>query len=296
MAYEIRSVAVDGSFDKGIRHYTRQYKVWTDNTMAGPGQICTLAPDVLYAGWGHGTEVDNWALCKKKSAKCLSESDGGYLWAVTVEYDSEPFEKGENGLSPSGPPSDPAQTTPTSRPWQITFGSNKVEKLLGPEDLAGTSVVASNDQPFDPPPSVPYARPTIQITAYKAIGSESLGNVANFVNSINSAAWQGIPAKRAMCTEYQLQSQFEQGAWFWQKTVTIEIYDEDLNPVKVVDAGTYEKESAGLGGGYKPILDATGNPISSPVPLNGAGQKLASPPLYYKEFVGYREVNWASII
>jgi hypothetical protein len=295
MAYEIRSVSVDGSFDKGIRHYTRTYKVWTDSTMAGPGQVATLAPDILYAGWSHGTEVDNWALCKKKSARCLSEADGGFLWTVTAEYDSEPFEQAQNGTSPSGGPSDPAQTTPTARPWQITFSSNKVTKLLGPEDLAGVSVVASNGQPFDPPPEIPYARPTITIVAYKAIGADSLANVALYVNSINAGAWQGFNAKRCMCTDYQLQSQFEQGAWYWQKTVTIEIYDEDLNPVKVVDAGTYEQESAGLGT-YKPILDATGNPISSPVPLDGAGHKLTAPPLQYREFTGYREVNWANII
>ena len=258
--------------------------------------MATLAPDILYQSWRHGSEVDLWALCKKKSARPMGEADGGFLWQVVAEYDSEPFEQGQGGTSPSAGPTDNNQTSPPSRPWQITFSSNKVSKLLGPEDLDGKAVTASNGQPFDPPPEIPYARPTISITAYKAIGADSLANVALYTNSINAGAWQGFAAKRVMCTEYQLQSQFEQGDWYWQKTVTLEVYDKDLNPVRVVDAGTFEVESAGLGT-FKPFLDSTGNPVSSPLPLDGNGHKLGSGgAIQYIDFKGYREVNWANII
>jgi hypothetical protein len=294
MAYEYREISKEGSFDKGIRRYTRVYKVTTDNPALGPGQICTLTPDLLYQSWVSGTEVDLWALLKKKSAKMV-ETPSGHFWEVTCEYDSEPFEKGEGGTSPTGGPTDNNNQAPDVRPWQIEYGTNKTTKLLV-KDLNGVEVVASNGQPYDPALEIPVCRPTITITAYKAIPADSLANVAFYAGSINLNAWQGLAAKTVMCTEYKLQSQYEQGSWWWQKTVSFEIYDEPLNPVKVLDCGTFERNSmAGIK--YVPILDPTGNPVTSPVPLDGGGRKLAvAGALVYNNFKGYRETNWAGII
>lgn len=295
MAYEYREISKEGYFDKGIRHYTRTYQVITDTPALGPGQVAALTPDLLYQSWVSGTEVDPWALLKKKSAKMINDNSG-HFWEVVCEYDSEPFEQNQGGQNPSGGPTDNNQTQPDLRPWQIEFGSNKTTKLMA-KDLDGKAVAASNGQPFDPPVEVPYPRPTITITAYKAIGADSFANVALYTNSINAGVWLGFAAKRVLCTEYKLQSQYEQGAWWWQKTVSFEIYDEDLNPVKVLDAGTFERKSENGTLKYVPILDPTGNPVTSPVPLDLAGHALpANQDPKYLEFKCYREVNWANII
>ncbi len=66
MAYDYREISKDGSFDKGIRRYTRTYLVQTDTPSLGPGQICSLTPDLLYQSGGRGTEVDLWALLLQK--------------------------------------------------------------------------------------------------------------------------------------------------------------------------------------------------------------------------------------
>lgn len=299
MAYEWRELpGREGYVDAELnRYYTRTFQVIVDSPTYGPGEVAALVPINMYASWSAGSDFDFRAILKKKSARMTGQQDGGYVWEVTCEYDSKPFDQKQGGASPSGNPGQSA-TEPTARPWQIEFGSNKTTKMLGPKDLDDKAVVASNGQPFDPLPEIPYARPTISITCFKAIGAESFGNVALYTNSINAGAWQGFAAKRVMCTEYKLQSQYEPGwGWFWQKSVSFEIYDEDLNPVKILDAGTYEKGSMSDNKPL-PILDATGNPVSSPVSLNGGGGKLpnSATDLVYLDFTGYREVNWAGII
>jgi hypothetical protein len=139
---------------------------------------------------------------------------------------------------------------------------------------------------------------TITITAWKPIGSETFANVAEYTNSVNDGVWLGFNDQCVRCTEYKLTTQYEQGNWYWQKVVSFLISETPYNPVKILDAGTFEKKYI-TGGGQKnaPILDGTGQPITSPVPLNGTGEALTpGDPYFYHEFIGYRKLDWAGIV
>lgn len=287
-----------------MREYKRTYQVITDDPGDGPGIVATYVPTVLWEAYDTGQELDLLARLKKKSAKQLNANGDGFFWEVTCEYDTQPIAQGQNdaGSPPSGDPAQPQQQAPPDRNPVVEFGSEKTTKLLVKDILNDAPVVASNGQPFDPAVEIPAAFPTFTVTLFKLPANDNFGNVATYTNSINSGAFLGFAAKRVLCTEYQLTTQWEQGAWFWSKKVSFKVNpDADWNPIRILDAGTYEiKGSMGDPGNpmrYQPILDQTGNPVSSPVPLDKAGHRLPfGEELKYMEYNGYREVNWAGIL
>ena len=207
---------------------------------------------------------------------------------------------GGGGIGPpsgsGGPPQPPGQS-PTERPWTTEIGSERSTRILT-EDLDGKPVANSAGQPFDPGVEIPVCFPTFTITCFKPIGSESLANVLHYTNSINSGSFLGLAAKRVLCTEYKLTSQYEQGQWFWQKVVSFKCNpDTTWNPIKVLDAGTVEKKYTQSGYKLVEITGPTGSAVSAPVPLNGAGNPLqggGSP--VYLDYKGYREISWAGIV
>mgnify|MGYP003612427028 CR=1 FL=1 len=297
MANEVREIKREGGIDeKGVRRYTRTFQVITDDYTLGPGLVATLVPTLLYEPYNLGTgEADLYAILKRKDARPVEGQLG--IWEVICEYDSAPLDFGTQGGSSPGAGSAPGagnnQVAPNLRPWVIKCGSNKGTKFLQ-KDVNNVDVVASNGQPFDPPLEVPTAFPTLQITAYKA--TFAFATILIYTNAINSDAWQGFAPRRLRCIEYTATTQYDNGAFFWQIDLTLEYNpDADWNPVKVLDAGTVYKES--MSKPPQPILDSTGNPVTAPVPLNGAGMPLnAGAALVYLDFTAYREVAFAGII
>lgn len=313
MAYATTNVSVSGSFDNGIRKYTRTYLVTTDQTSCGPGQIATFAPGYWGDYWVHGSEVDVWARLKTKTATCMGDGTGGFLWTVVCEYDSSPAGKSEGGADPStaSEPAVTAQQSPPDRPWTIEVGSTKTSKILTTDinddpilykkadgtivNASTKSITNSSGQPFDPPVEMPAFHGTLTIGLFKSISSDNFVNVKTYTNRINSTTFLGFTAGSLLVTEYKLTSQYEQGSYFWHKHVTLEIHPETWNPVQVLDAGTMWKES-----GSKPlqaILDKSGNPVTSPVPLDGLGKPLnANGDLVYMTCNGYKKISFAGLI
>jgi hypothetical protein len=265
----------------------------TDNPQDGPLVASSGVGILLYSSYITPNESDLFAICK--NIECHLEPDQLTVWECVYSYDSAPFDQKGGGPQGQGNPQQGNnQQNPTARPWQLEFGSNKTTKLLT-KDLNNKEVVASNGQPFDPPLEVPAAFPTITITAYKAFAV--FAEVPFYTNAINSDAWQGFAPKTLRCTDYKLQTQYENGAYFWQKTVVLEVHpDSTWNPVKILDAGTFEKVSENPDKPVQPI-EINGQPVTSPVPLNGAGKRLAAgAQLVYLDFQAYREVPFANII
>ena len=112
---------------------------------------------------------------------------------------------------------------------------------------------------------------------------------------INPSNTANFPAKTVRCTEYNVTSVQENGLAYWEVNVTLEYRPKAWNPVQVLDAGTVFLKSMSLP--PQPILDATGNPTSSSVALDGSGHVLtaAGTPVYI-DFPGYYETNFAAIL
>ena len=257
---------------------------------------------MLYQGWSHGTETDPWALLKKKSAKQLSGQDGGFLWQVTCEYDSEPFERNAGGMDPGSGgtgsagagPTDNSQTQPDLRPYTIELGTNKTTRILRKDVATFADVDNSAGQPFDPPVEVPCHNPTIKFKLWKATGDDDISNVDTYTDHINDDTWNGWPAGTVLCKQYTLTSVFEQNSWWWEKVVEVEIKHDGWNPVSILDAGTTRLVT---GKPPQPILDQSGNPITSPTLLDGTGQPLLSggTPVYI-DVNAYYEADFDNIL
>ena len=235
------------------------------------------------------------------SLDCDPEGDQVGIYNVKITYTSKPFDDGNTA-------DDPTETDqsvdPPDRPWVFKLSSVHGTKLLGPKDLAGVDVVNSAGQPFDPPPELPCSNLQISVTAYKDISWNAAAAILTYQDSVNNAAFSMVlnptntavfPTATVRCTEYNVQNHSENGEYYWEVNLTLEYRVKPWNPVQILDAGTTYIKSAALP--PQPILDATGNPVSSPVPLNGAGGVLlAGAALVYKNFAGYNTANFAAIL
>jgi hypothetical protein len=291
-----QDAAVD---NKGIRRYIEVYQVITDALNEDPATVSAYVPGntftTVYAN-------DVLARLKKKTPyQGDVNSQGGHVWEVTLEYDSEvdfvdAGTVGASGAAPAGSPGGAASSVaPNLRPAQLTIDSIEVRELRT-KDFDDAAITNSAGAPFVPPLEVSVYHPLLTITNFKSIGSETYDNTVTYTGKVNLGAWWGRDAGTALCKKYSLQTQYEHGAWYWAKTVVIEIKAAGWNPIRLLDCGTYERHSNHQEL-WSVIRDAEGQPVTEPVPLNGNGRKLnfGDAPVY-REFTAYEKTSFANII
>lgn len=296
MALEYQQIDLTADQDyKGIRHYTRLYRVTSDTPVADPTLVYAIIPIVR----GDAFPYDSLARCKKVSTRQDGDNNG-LSWIVSYDYDNEQTDLAtidDDGSAPSGDPMDGSQEIrPDLRPPTFTLGTEEYQVIMPKDPQSGEVISASNFQPFDPPLMRTLVRSSITIEKFKPIASDNLGNKLTYENHVNNGAWWGIPDQCALCKSYGLTTVYEHGAFWWKKTVTL-VLDKDEWRVSPLDCGTYEKNSD-PDHPWQPILDQTGQPITSPVPLNGAGRHLPSgdPFVYQGPYAQYEKVSFASLI
>ncbi len=330
--YTVIEMPPSGSVnEKGERHYVRRFQVTTTNPLDGPKKVAAAVNYTYYESYPYAGEDDPYAILKRVD---VQPTDTLGVWNVVLDYDSAPnaVDRGAVRTDPNGGRPDQAPKTageasnqqrPESRPWVLKWGSAQTEKLLrndrsGPSDpfvkgyalsnKKGKLVATSAGQLFDPPISIPEARPTLSITAYSSFAETA--NIPYWVNRVNHAKWLGWPRDCARVTSYAITSQYEQNSFFWQIDVEIQFNIDGWNPVRVLDAGTFElkeKSPADVGGDGKPIKntklvpilnDRDGTPVTTPVPRDGFGkqQKDFTTPLVFLEFQGYYRGNFRSLL
>jgi hypothetical protein len=287
-----------GSVDnKGVRTYTRNFLVAMQYLSDAPPAVWGIGFPSIHRYDPHPGDFGALAV----SLDCDPEGDQVGIYNVKITYTSKPFDDGNQTTDPT---QTDQSTPPPDRPWTIKLGSVHGTRLLGPKDLAGKAVVNSAGQPYDPPPEIPCSNLQISITAYKDLTWGAGAKILQYQDSINNAALAMVinpsntavfPAKTVRCTEYSVTNHSENGAYYWQVDLVLEYRIKPWNPVSVLDAGTVYKKSMSLP--LQPILDETGQPVHSPVPLNGAGGVLlAGGALAYNDFQGYYEQNFATIL
>lgn len=328
--YTITERPKKGSIDqKGVRRYSRTFSVrsTTDDESApmldSPSNVVNAV--LLYLGidlyypYNDGLVTDANALLKNASAE---QTDDFIDWNVSLNWDSEAnaVDRGSTGAISDRSPGAGAQSVAANlRPPVIKLGSADKERILDydyswqdragtltelggtifHEDDPGTPVVNSAGCPFDPPVTLPVSYTTISITFFSL--RPDYAAIARYKNSVNDADWEWaglqIPKDFARCTEYTQTSTYENGRWYWEHQIVIEVSpDLPYNPVKILDAGTMAKpattslKDAANTTKLVPITSVhNGQPVTQPVPLDGEGQPLAAgeDPIYL-EFQGYR--------
>lgn len=298
MAYDVKEVLRSGKGDygAGTREYTRTFLVRSDVVNDTPDSVAAAVPIAAFASYP--TDLLAWL----KSKEATQRTDDRSLWDVVLHYDYQPLSTGQDDGSGGGGTGDPGQggadVQPDLRPPTISIDTIELERPWVQDVITNADIVASNGQPFDPPATRTVYHPLVTITVYKAMGADSYANMLTYVNKVNDGAWFGFGDQRVLCRKYKLESELITGhGWFWKKTLELEIEpDNPWNPQKILDQGTYERFSMNTPP-YKVILDETGNPITSPVPLDGSGHRLApGNPLVYLDFNKYKKQNFAAII
>lgn len=292
---EVKELSRSGNIDEqGYRSYRREFLVRTDDPLDGPLTVAAGVPVPFYSVYNlGGGEVDLFARCKRQDATPVPGEL--YLWRFTADYDSKPLDLniGSNGgMTPSGEPQPFNAVAPNLRPWMIKFGSTQIEEVITTDySVPSKRVVASNGQPFE---GLSVTRSIAQFTVTGWTVLPGFDKVQTYVNTVNDAPFLGFAANTLKCVDYQIQSVYEQNAYFFQRDITLQIAQTDWD-IRVLDAGTYETVSSS-----KPneaIKDSTGNPVDAPYPLDGNGRKLAPGlPLTYLLFKGYPKRNYNFLV
>lgn len=302
MADEFKELTRTCSVDqKGVRTYTRTFQVRMDDADGDPLDVAGVVGIGLYVAY----PTDSIAYVR--SIKATQEQHSPHWWSVEYEYSNAPLEQGSSGSTGGGPSGSPgsgnATVSPEARVWNVSMDAVEVAEPLLRDLLTSEVVAASNGQPFDPPVTVPTYRPQITFEGYKTLASDNYGRAATYVGCVNDAVWLTFAAQTVLCKKYQLQSQYEHGAYYWKKTVVVEIKWNGWNPICVMDAGTYERKinSSDESVRYVPILDA-GQPVNAPVPLDGDGKRLARitsagfNEVQYRCYTGYPICTFSGIL
>lgn len=290
----------EGSIDeKYVRNYSAYYTVVSSIHHDDPGTIAALCPGSV---WSSYWPTDLYALCRSKSAQ---QTQGNLCeWKVTVTYSSAPVDGGQanaDGSQPSAPGGQNSNVQPDQRTWTITIDSNETTRILPYDVFTTKPVCASNTQRFDPPVEVPKFLAQFTFDGWKASGSDGYNKVTQYLGKVNQGSWNTFGGNFAeytcLCKKYSLVWTFEPGhGWYWKKNVVILYNPEGWNPIKVLDAGTYELTDS-TAFPFKPILDNSGAPVTSAVPLNGSG-KVTGPNAdgTYLSFNGYFRTSFTNII
>jgi hypothetical protein len=293
-----------GAVDKkGVRTYHRKFLILDAPYTLYPNEVwVTYLPVTRYSS--HPSDVGAIAL----ELSCEPHGEQMGFWDVDITYSSSPFDEGDSKQDPS---ESDQSTSPPDRPWQITFGSVKSERLLGPKDLDNTPVVNSAGEPFDPVPMIPCDNLLIEVKAYKDFDTfDPISKKKTYQNSINDAdllllltpaTTTVFDARTVRCLEYNCVSQKEDGQYFWEVTIQLEVRpDKAWNPYEIINVGTLYVPDPSKP--PTPILDSHGHPITKAIPISkpdGDGKVMplnAGDTPKYLSFTAYREANFAAIL
>lgn len=191
-----------------------------------------------------------------------------YAWIIEVNYDTEAE----------------AEENPLSRAAVVTWERAAYEKPCD-RDIEGNPIINSAGQAFDPPVMKDDSRAVLKIVKNFATYDDVL--YEPYQDAVSSAPFKGRPRLTWKCAGITGVSKKENSVSFYE--VTFEFHYRKETWIKsILDQGRYELGPAGpsdsgpstIVGAYgplKPIRDSARNLVSDPVPLNGEGQRAATP-------------------
>jgi hypothetical protein len=263
--------------EKGIRTYSETYWLTTNQKTDGTYEVGSH-PDLPTVGSVHHTDTGAW--CTAVRPKCVS----GYVhFHVTCTFSSE-RELAED------PTDEPALTE-----WD---GEQFQRPLVIDED--GNVVCNSAGDPFDPPEMIDDSRLISVTTKNLAAVPTWLMEYSNAVNN-DTFTLDGFSVgigQAKMQTPKVSKPMSRNGTTYREVQITIH-YREEGWVSNILDAGFRERDYSGNLVQIK-IEDEEGNlePVTAPVPLDGAGRKLDDPSPLNNEalpFRGYRRLAFSAL-
>jgi len=250
----------DGQVEENASRRTKVYTVLTDS--AADDVAVVLAADglpVWNAPWpGDGQFGVRGRVGRRVSTK---------LWEVTISYVRQTW----GGLGSSG--GDPA-ADPLDQPPQISWRSNASNEAID-EDVEGNAIINSAGEPFESPVTEEFHDSVLVIRENIAAYDESVHRL--YRGALNANEYRGAPPGVAKIASIQGERVFSGELTYWQRTTEVHFRETGWDH-RLLDQGF--REDAGTDSDNKPvyrqIVDQKGQPLSSPVLLDGSGNKLAA--------------------
>lgn len=240
------------------RTYTRAWEVVCDDPNDGPLTATNHAdlPTLRDFYSLPGGEADPNAYVQNVEANVLHWLGDGVVWGVTAKYG--PLDPGESAEG-------------VERKIRIRCSFNKFERVIW-VDQDGEPIRNSAGDPFGDPVVIDDSRPLIVVTRNEDVNAFDLTLAGEYQDVVNSATWNGFPARTVKCTEIQTseeQKDTTSGLYYYTVTYVFEIKWDTWNR-KILDQGYAYLD----GSDRKPFLDDEKQPISDPKLLDGSGGEL----------------------
>lgn len=206
----------------------------------------------------------------------LKAHESQYAFKLTINYSDSPL-KGDGGWPDEQDPENPQKkdknnATPAHlRPPQVSF-ARKESKIAPTEDRDGDPVVNKAGDAIE---DLEIDKSILQITIKFFSIKITVPHIVKYWNSTNSDAYQGLSSGTLKCVDYQFEWSYENigdfTALVMAATLVLE-HNPDGWGVTVMNRG--RREIPAGGGPLRWITDDSGQPVSDPVPLTIAGQRL----------------------
>jgi hypothetical protein len=209
-------------------------------------------------------------LCR--SVKVRQDSGAPRHWTIEASYSSAPVEDGA------------AEENPLNKPAKITWRSNQYRQAIF-EDIDGRALLNSAGDWFDPPVEVDRSRWTATVSKNVATVPSYILDYEDAINN-NSFTIAGVAVEQYTAkiqdisiSELKIEKEF----LYYEFSYTLEFRREKWQPYRILDQGLRRKVTKTVEGqtvtNLEHIMDISTppRPITSPVLLDLAGDKLANP-------------------
>jgi len=260
--------ARDGSIElaKGATssRYSRRFVATSDDRQATPHAI---AADPLVPQLGSATVLAGWPMIVV-NVRPRHYAGDPFRWEIDVDYSTI----NTDAQNPQNTATHPLDRPPDVA-WDFIAGTQVVY-----EDANGDPITTSSKEFFDPPLEIEEYYPRLVIARNQLAYSPPVA--LEYTGAVNSDSFFGADPHQVRCAGITGRLQFE----VWQKAniafwnVVYEFHfriAEHGWKKRLLDIGYYELDANGK---QKHILDKQQAPVTSPVPLDGAGGQLTLGP------------------
>lgn len=216
----------------GSRTYSRVFLVETDNINDGPDKVTTAA-GLPILGFPYSTETENDLAAIATEIFPEQIAGGWNQWEVTVNYTTSLTERQEQSIT---------ILEPTERPPIVTIGfvNFKIPAVGDHAEGGAAAIVASNQEPFDPPIQVDDSRMIVTVSRNEKVINPKF--IFDMHNTVNSQDW--IEAKRhqlkVKIAAQRLTDTRDVTNLYWRVTYVFEFMPWDWGwDLKTLNTGSY---------------------------------------------------------
>ena len=281
-----RKLVQDGPFLIPTDEYTRYFQINLDDPDTDHDAIYThpLVPK-LFEPHPQNAGV----ICKAIIPK-QRDDDEAYIVDLQVDYDDK--YSGED-------PEEPEDNDPLLRPVVIRGTVAEYDQVMV-RDVNGVLIRNSVGDPFDPP--VTRKSGAFRFSLTKNYATLNLPLLRAYKNSINSDEWMGFApgvVRIANITFERIVENINGARYvYWPHGFEFEVAEEEFG-----SDGTWKKYVPDVGmrfyndvdEEYVPIRTNDGQPITTPILLNGSGAKADPDTPYWLEFDLYRPMPFVAL-